>query len=748
MSMLFKRIKDWATTITAFRTGDVIAVDGPDGTAKMPYKNLLKNAVGVKIEKTLTYGVSDLIDGMWNVDTEVTVKTAKKGVYDSLQIVSLICWEIPSWTRLANFDFQGKTTLNNITIPAGTNRLQLYMIDGNEGEQVDVGLYSDISLDVSNNKDAVKTLSQFPDDIADADIYVKKDYVKEIKEYYFGFFLNASGQEVSEVNYKTTDYIHVMPNKSYTADFGSGQEFLSNQAICFYDSDKRFISSYYTQTIDRTRTFDTPSGCAFIRFSCNKVNDLDASLKYNSDTHSVVDDLNVCYGNFAITKKGTLVNHDAMGVEKGFFLKGSGEKVAADSYKTTGYVPVIPEGNYTANFGAGREWSTNQAICFYGKEKNFISSYSTNTNDYSRTFTTPKGCFFIRFSSNVVDDTGSTLVYNSDKPYCWSKEYNSYTDEPLHLKLEKMPVYAILGKSHRIYADNLFFERHNDIHCSVANKFHGRNYYEDTPTNASSSLVLSKYKNENSVFDVAVSIKAVQSNSKSGNSTNIMVIGDSFTDMGVYLQFLNSKANAVNYTLNFLGTLGTTIHHEGRSGWSTYEFAHVLNYNNYSNAFYNPETQQFDFGYYLSQSGVTTPEVIVIELGVNDTWNWMHNTTTLENLQLIVGSIHSVDPTIKIVLIGTAVLYAGEDASLFSLARRKRQIEINNSIIDGFAETENVIVQIMSVNFDPVYSFALTNVSPVEGSTESVTKANDTTHPANAGWNAIADMLLATLLSI
>ena len=42
MSMLFKRIKDWATSITAFRTGDVIPVDGPDGTAKMTKDSLLQ----------------------------------------------------------------------------------------------------------------------------------------------------------------------------------------------------------------------------------------------------------------------------------------------------------------------------------------------------------------------------------------------------------------------------------------------------------------------------------------------------------------------------------------------------------------------------------------------------------------------------------------------------------------------------------------------------------------------------------
>lgn len=43
-SLLLKRIKDWATSITAFRTGDVIPVDGPSGTAKMTKDNLLARA--------------------------------------------------------------------------------------------------------------------------------------------------------------------------------------------------------------------------------------------------------------------------------------------------------------------------------------------------------------------------------------------------------------------------------------------------------------------------------------------------------------------------------------------------------------------------------------------------------------------------------------------------------------------------------------------------------------------------------
>ena len=43
-NLLLKRINDWATRITAFRTGDVIPVDGPSGTAKMSKDDLLKEA--------------------------------------------------------------------------------------------------------------------------------------------------------------------------------------------------------------------------------------------------------------------------------------------------------------------------------------------------------------------------------------------------------------------------------------------------------------------------------------------------------------------------------------------------------------------------------------------------------------------------------------------------------------------------------------------------------------------------------
>ena len=63
MSMLFKRIKDWATSITAFRTGDVIPVDGPSGTAKMAKDDLLRETAENAVDSGVAASRKELYEG-------------------------------------------------------------------------------------------------------------------------------------------------------------------------------------------------------------------------------------------------------------------------------------------------------------------------------------------------------------------------------------------------------------------------------------------------------------------------------------------------------------------------------------------------------------------------------------------------------------------------------------------------------------------------------------------------------------
>lgn len=84
MPLLFKRIRDWAKTITSFRTGDVIAVDGPNGTANMGKDDLLRetaqNAFNFSKEK-------DFFATKQSLTSEITRAIARENEIESLFVM-------------------------------------------------------------------------------------------------------------------------------------------------------------------------------------------------------------------------------------------------------------------------------------------------------------------------------------------------------------------------------------------------------------------------------------------------------------------------------------------------------------------------------------------------------------------------------------------------------------------------------------------------------------------------------------
>lgn len=84
MSVLFKRIKDWAVSIASFRTGDVLPVDGPSGTAKMGKDDLLRetaqNAFNFSKEKDFFATKQSLLN-------ETARATAKENEIESLFVM-------------------------------------------------------------------------------------------------------------------------------------------------------------------------------------------------------------------------------------------------------------------------------------------------------------------------------------------------------------------------------------------------------------------------------------------------------------------------------------------------------------------------------------------------------------------------------------------------------------------------------------------------------------------------------------
>lgn len=134
--LLLKRIKDWETSITSFRTGDVIPVDGPSGTAKMSKDDLLKAATENSRSPDKAFVYSELPAenfGLWEsgtfnsefVDWENSTRARTKETFLAEKDLTFT-FHIPdgyklyiNWTTSTSADRVWRTGTTRVHIPAG-----------------------------------------------------------------------------------------------------------------------------------------------------------------------------------------------------------------------------------------------------------------------------------------------------------------------------------------------------------------------------------------------------------------------------------------------------------------------------------------------------------------------------------------------------------------------------------------------------------------------------------------------------
>ena len=95
----------------------------------------------------------------------------------------------------------------------------------------------------------------------------------------------------------------------------------------------------------------------------------------------------------------------------------------------------------------------------------------------------------------------------------------------------------------------------------------------------------------------------------SGENYYMLAVGNSLTTGGFGFQYEQITAD-LNFTINTTGTQGTSIKHEGHSGW---EFKTFLGT---ESPFYFDGS--IDPARYISANGLVTPDIVKISLGVND----------------------------------------------------------------------------------------------------------------------------------
>ena len=167
MSMLFKRIKDWSKSIIAFRTGDVIPVDGPSGTAKLSKDGLLQettqkafysdwflasNANVVDI-KSLSLGQINITGSGWTWWSEVIASTNAVARLNENIILNLKEGDAITLTDFTNYKLNVGYTLDGGSTYSYTGWKNVAFVCPGNGRYV---------FNVSSNDDtATHTIEEF-----------------------------------------------------------------------------------------------------------------------------------------------------------------------------------------------------------------------------------------------------------------------------------------------------------------------------------------------------------------------------------------------------------------------------------------------------------------------------------------------------------------------------------------------------------------------------------------------------------
>lgn len=390
-----------------------------------------------------------------------------------------------------------------------------------------------------------------------------------------GSFLSTSGNVSSpNANYSISSYIKVLPSTTYRR---SGNN-IGGAFNIYYDVNRNVISSFNTDT------FTTPANCAFVRLSVSvsTINTLQLELGSSATTYAdyieYYPDWAAGFDSRIVSNFNSLKNKISKKPGKnlfdkgnlsavGSFLSGSGNVSSYNpAYNISDYIAVLPSTNYSCGYSLVSAYNF-----FYDANYNIIESFRTAT------FTTPANCAFVRLSFLVsLMDSVQLELGSVSTSYESYREYNPdwlnglvFYDQKVDVVLPSKMTF-VKGKPLNIYYENILRKNLNDaVHARF---YSGTNYsrlanFTFSSAAVNQNLVVNTINALNEVSVKNINYKVVDPAANNGKIENILCIGDSFTDGGIWVKELKTLLNADGVTVNQIGTTGnSTFRAEGLSG--------------------------------------------------------------------------------------------------------------------------------------------------------------------------------------
>lgn len=272
------------------------------------------------------------------------------------------------------------------------------------------------------------------------------------------------------------------------------------------------------------------------------------------------------------------------------------------------------------------------------------------------------------------------------------------------------------------------------------------------------SLLCIDKRTELTIASAESVLQIVPPTANAGITKKVLMIGDSWTAANVTTQTLldNAVADAMKVTL--IGTKGNTStnKHEGRGGWT------VARYNtaDADNAFWNAATSKFDFPYYLSSQSQAAPDVVIIQLGINDAVSSFSPDRAITafndakpQLDAMIASIKLSNASVKIGISINATM-GDQNAWDYSSGMTAHQAQRNmfnwnRECIKYYKGKESQGIYIVGTGYglDVENNFPIETLTVNARSTKTETTQADPYHAVKEGYQQMGDQLFCWIKS-
>lgn len=496
-----------------------------------------------------------------------------------------------------------------------------------------------------------------------------------------GYYVNQSNGTIMEgASYTSSDFIAVTPNTQYTRSY--------DNRVAFYDANRVFISGHYDSS-GTTKTITTPANAAFMRvttLTASQLSNFQVELgsvqtsyeaykkvidpKYVEKpalTASDIPSLSLDKISSAIPGKN-LFNKAT--VEIGKYINWTNGLAQANvTYNASDFMPVKPNTSYTRNVSLHYAWFTSSKTFISGANGGPTTLVSPANAAYFKQSVLPSDMDKFQFEEGTVFSGYEPFGFRIPNLIISSSAVAG-TEEVMNIPSQ---IPAIVGQEFSLYFDNVMNKvKDHDINVITSEgEQKAKRYINTFSTSKTLALTLEKYKDYSLKKAKATSIVAKASSENTKNFV-VCVIGDSTSDgSNKATKKMLDLFNADTYSdVTLIGTRGTAPDlTEGRSGWTANNYVTLATTGGVANAFWNPNTNAFDFAYYMAQNPTfAVPTHVFINLGINDTFGSTSDDSLatamaaiLPRYDIMINSIKAYNPVINIGVVLTIPPNASQD---------------------------------------------------------------------------------------